>query len=106
MQEPGTCGTSLWREGSHMVCHAAGMDRIVSSLSSLMGAPVVDRTGQKGTYDLDLHYLPDERRIEADLGPVPSLEQAVQEVLGLKLEKGKATIDALFVDHLEKPTAN
>jgi len=106
MQEPGTCGTSLWREGSHMVCHAAGMDRIVSSLSSLMGAPVVDRTGQKGTYDLDLHYLPDERRIEADLGPVPSLEQAVQEVLGLKLEKGKAIIDALFVDHLEKPTAN
>ena len=89
-----------------MVCHAAGMDRIVSSLSSLMGAPVVDRTGQKGTYDLDLHYLPDERRIEPDLGPVPSLEQAVQEVLGLKLENGRATIDALFVDHLEKPTAN
>jgi len=105
-QSAGTCGTSLWREGSHLVWHAAGMDRIASSLSANLAAPVTDRTGLKGTYDFDLHFVPNERKIEPDLGPVPLLEQAVQEVLGLKLEKGKAKIDTLVVDHLEKPSAN
>jgi uncharacterized protein (TIGR03435 family) len=106
VQAPGTCGISLWREGSHMTCHAAGMGTIVSSVRSQLQAPIKDRTGLKDTYDFDLHFLPNERRLEPDLGPVPSFEQAIEEVLGLKLEKARTTIDVLVVDHLEKPSAN
>jgi len=43
-QPAGTCGTSLWREGAHLVCHAATMEKIVASVSSQLHAPV-DRHG-------------------------------------------------------------
>jgi uncharacterized protein (TIGR03435 family) len=45
-------------------------------------------------------YLPTSRA-----GP-PSLFTAVQEQLGLKLETGKAPIEMLVIDHIEKPSAN
>jgi uncharacterized protein (TIGR03435 family) len=103
---PDTCMTSLWHEGNHFVCRAAGMDKIVTNLSGLLRAPVVDRTGLTGTYDFDLLYIPDERRLKDDAPPGPTLEQAVQEDLGLKLEKGKGPVEVIVVDHLEKPSEN
>jgi uncharacterized protein (TIGR03435 family) len=31
---------------------------------------------------------------------------AVQELLGLKLERVKGTVDVILVDHVERPTEN
>jgi uncharacterized protein (TIGR03435 family) len=106
-QRAGTCGTSLWHDGAHTVCHAAPTDTIVATLSNVMRAPVVDRTGLTGTYDLHIRFIQEERRLKMDpedLGP--TLEQAVQEELGLKLEKGKGPVEVLVIDHMEKPTEN
>jgi uncharacterized protein (TIGR03435 family) len=36
----------------------------------------------------------------------PPLFEAIQEQLGLKLEPVKAPVDALVIDHVERPTAN
>jgi len=106
IQPPGTCSISLWREGSHLVCHAATIDKIVSSLSGQLRAPVVDRTGLTGTYDLNTRYIPDDRRLDADAEPGPSLAQALEDELGLKLEKGKGPIEVIVIDHIEKPSEN
>jgi uncharacterized protein (TIGR03435 family) len=103
---PGGCGISLWREGSHLICHAASMDKIVSSVSGQLRAPVVDSTGLTGTYDLNVHFLPDERKLDADAGPAPTLTDALREELGLRLEKGKALVEVLVIDHIEKPSQN
>jgi uncharacterized protein (TIGR03435 family) len=103
---PGTCGISLWNDGSHLVCHAAAMDKIVAAVGSQLRAPVVDRTGLTGTYDLHIRYIPDERRLDPKVPPGPTFAQALPEELGLRLEKGKGRVEVLVIDHMEKPSEN
>jgi uncharacterized protein (TIGR03435 family) len=64
--------------------------------------------GSPGTYDLNVLYVPDDRKVkaDADLGIGPSLPQAFLEQLGLKLEKGKGPVEVIVIDHIEKPSAN
>jgi uncharacterized protein (TIGR03435 family) len=107
---PGRCGTSLWHDGAHMVCHSAPMDAIVAELSGHMHAPIVDRTGLAGTYDFHVRFIPENARpgvYSSDPSdPGATLPQALQEDLGFKLEKGKGPIEVLVIDHMEKPTEN
>jgi uncharacterized protein (TIGR03435 family) len=105
-QREGACSTTQWRDGSHLTCHSASMDQIAAQVSATLGAPVADRTGLPGTYDLHIRYLSDERKLDADVEPGPSLQQALQEELELKLKKGMAPTEVLVIDHLEKPSEN
>ena len=105
-QPPGTCGVSLWREGAHWTCHAAGLDKIVATIAAMKRAPAVDRTQVKGTFDFDVLYIPDDRRVDPDAPPGPTFDQALQEELGLKLQKTKGSIEVMVIDHLEKPSEN
>ena len=105
-QAKGSCGTSLWKSRAHVVCHDATADQIAAEFGSLLKSPMVNRTELQGKYDLHITYLPEDRRLEADAPPGPSLEQAVQEELGLKLQKAKVAVDVLVVDHYERPSAN
>jgi uncharacterized protein (TIGR03435 family) len=104
-------------------------------LGNQLGTPVVDKTGLTGTYDYDLEFMPEPggtlgggglpplpppppgatpppsatARVDppADQGETPSLMTAVQEQLGLKLEKKKTSLDFVVIDHIEKvPTEN
>jgi uncharacterized protein (TIGR03435 family) len=83
-QPAGKCGTSLWLEGSHIVCHAADMATIASQFSGLLAAAVADQTSLTGTYDMNLLYVPDDRQLKPDAPPGPSLAEAIQGELGLK----------------------
>jgi uncharacterized protein (TIGR03435 family) len=84
-------------------------------LSRQTGRPVLDMTGLKGFYSFTLTYTPEDAPAAPgpDSGPVaesavgPSLLNALQEQLGLKLEARKAPVEILLVDHAEKvPTEN
>jgi uncharacterized protein (TIGR03435 family) len=92
---------------------------LVSMLSGTVGRSVVDRTGLTGTYDMYLKWTPDQlpprpsgmpadqplRVNGVDIDPNgPSIFTALQEQLGLKLESARGTIDALVIDHIERPT--
>ena len=73
--------------------------------------PVIDKTGLKGNYDLDL----DMNKIAAagaDSGP-PSISSvfqatvdAMEEQTGLKLARTKAPVEVLVIDHAERPSGN
>ena len=88
---------------------------LVSLLSGTVGRRVVDRTGLKGAYDIYLKWTRDFVRqrppgdtvringVEFDPGG-PSIFTALQEQLGLKLESERATIEALVIDHIERPS--
>src|SRR4051812_40738836 len=86
----GVCGTTLWTDGAHLVCHAVGMDKIIANVSNELKGRVADRTGLTGTYDLHLIYVQEQMRLKPDQQPGPSLERALQDDLGLTLKKGTA----------------
>ncbi|HEY6341446.1 MAG TPA: TIGR03435 family protein [Bryobacteraceae bacterium] len=62
---------------------------------------VVDKTGLTGKYDFDLEYLGPAFRDRTDVSG-PTLFDALEKQLGLRLEQKKATLDAVIVDHAEK----
>lgn len=72
------------------------------------GRPVIDKTGLTGKYDFTLVY--DVRRAGAPVTnqtPMPILEDALEQQLGLKLVDAKAVFDFVIVDQGEKvPTDN
>ena len=97
------------------------MQEIVKTLSFNLGRKVVDSTGLKGKYDLDMRWSvdyalsletrPDLRELIGELpdeGPhAPSLIHAVRDQLGLELTSKTGLGDIVVVDHLEKvPTGN
>lgn len=72
-----------------------------------MDRPLVDRTGLKGTFDFIIMFSvkpPDSQPQPNPSGP--SLPDALQEQLGLKLESRKEPVDVLVIDHLETPSEN
>jgi len=74
-----------------------------------MGAdrPVIDKTGFRGTFDVDLQYSPALPSTEGSADPsLPSFFTVLQEQLELKLEPAKGPVDVLVIDHIERPSAN
>jgi uncharacterized protein (TIGR03435 family) len=79
---------------------------------------VVDKTGIQGEYDIKLMYQwPGAAVVSptADTGPAaaigpdaaPTLENALQQQLGLKLEKSQQLVDFLVIDHIDRtPVGN
>lgn len=96
------------------------MDPLVRLLSEELGGPVTDATGLTGEYDIVLQFSGDglpgkianqphsnSGAGDAASEPVPNLSQALEQQLGLRLEKSKTMLDVLVVDHLEQtPTEN
>jgi uncharacterized protein (TIGR03435 family) len=78
---------------------------LADELSRRLERNVIDRTGLNGEYDFNLHWVPDDA--DPNSGPDGlSIFSAVQEQLGLKLESDKAPVDAIIIDHIEKPSPN
>ena len=77
------------------------LERITSMIGVQLGGPVTDSTNLKGKYDFTLSWASGERP-SGDDSPAPSLVEAVQEQLGLKIERKKGMVDVFVIDHLEK----
>lgn len=104
--------------GLNMPVGNASMKDFVGVLQAMvLDRPVVDQTGLDGKYDFTLKFTPDDSQFnghppalptkaEASVEPLPSLFDAVQQQLGLKLEAQKTAVDVIAVDHLEKPSGN
>jgi len=85
---------------------------ITDSLSSMLGRPVIDKTGITGSHNFQMEVpiedyprSPDAfAQAGASAGAV--IFGALERQLGLKLESGKAPVDVLVIDHIEKPSEN
>jgi uncharacterized protein (TIGR03435 family) len=82
-----------------------------------LGRPVIDSTGLTGLYNIMVVWTapPEQGRgtpaivpdHSQDMAVGPSLLDAAQRQLGLKLESKKAMIDVFIIDHIDKtPTEN
>jgi uncharacterized protein (TIGR03435 family) len=73
--------------------------------------PILDRTGLRGTFDLVLEWGPDS---PSDSTTSPdrdatqtNVQEALQDQLGLKLERQRAPVEVLLIDHIDRePTEN
>ena len=84
-----------------------GIAGLVSQLSGQLGAPVEDDTGLMGKYDIELQWASRRLSTESETDTGPDLFAAVQEQLGLKLEKKKGAGEVLVIDHVDRvPTEN
>ena len=90
-------------------------------LSSYLDRPVIDKTGLTGRFDIHLEFVPE---IPMPGGPVrlngvdvpasaipaessgPSIFNALRTQLGLGLSPGKSPVEAVIVDHVERPSGN
>jgi uncharacterized protein (TIGR03435 family) len=97
-------------QNTHYTGTGVSMDNVAAFLSSRMDMPVLNFTGLKGVYSLTLDWVPESRQAKDDASSLPagpSLFDAVQDQLGLRLERRKAPVEILIVDHAEKtPISN
>jgi uncharacterized protein (TIGR03435 family) len=88
---------------------------ILSFQPEIGGRTVADKTGLQGNYTYTLHWTPE--NLAANGGQSapgapspgssgPSLFEALQDQLGLKLELTKAPVDTVVIDYIEQPSAN
>ena len=98
-----------------LVGNAVMLSLFARLLSQRLDRPVIDRTHLNGRFDIQLNWTPDVGETSLDPGgnPLPpsdsggpSLFTAIQEQLGLKLERARAPVDLLIVERVEKPSAN
>jgi len=99
----------------------------IGSLAQIMDRPVMDLTEIKGTYNIDLEWVPDEREGVGILAKMKAMAEAastdphgdplgpngltlfgaLQEKLGLRLESRKSPVDIVVVDSVRQaPTEN
>ena len=108
MTMAGGPGRMLWTIGGET------MQEFAHTLSAWMDRYVIDRTGVTDTFNIRLEYAPDEHTPGPDKrGPArtefpepnaPSIFQALEQQLGLKLEPTKGPQTAIVIDHVERPT--
>ena len=94
-------GTAEWAGGFATVAITLP-EFCANFLSKRMAAPVVDKTGAAGVFEIDLRW-------EAPDGYAPGnpdMLRAMEQKLGLRLEKEKLPIVILIIDRIERPTGN
>ena len=79
------------------------MTGLAGMLVSPLDQPVVDETDLKGSYDIMLNFAP-MNSTDSDL---PSIFTAIEEQLGLRLEKRMVPVEMIVVDRVDRePTEN
>jgi uncharacterized protein (TIGR03435 family) len=98
------------RQGPHdpgallLDARRASIQLLAERLNRTLHAPVADRTGIAGEFDFQVEFY--SPSIIGNSDAVPSIFTALQEQLGLRLEAKKGSVEAVVVDHAEKPSGN
>jgi uncharacterized protein (TIGR03435 family) len=95
--------------GGALYIGAATMSQLADGIGSIVGRPVVDRTGIAGRYSFLLQYASPSRSATetAEVSNLPDVLTAIPEQLGLKLEAKKQQMEILVLDSaLHVPIAN
>jgi len=114
---PGAITMRMSPESQTLTAQAVSIATLVRQFRAYLDRPIVDKTELAGKYDFTLTWSPDNQALP---GNVPSgqptlalpdpggatLFTAIQEQRGLKLESGKAPIEIIVIDHVERPSEN
>lgn len=95
---------SLLSPPGRVVGAGATIDMLAAAIASQFDRVLVDRTGLTGWFDLELDYAAGLATAEAG-GAVPIMT-ALQEQLGIRVEPGRAEVDVVVIDAIERPAKN
>jgi uncharacterized protein (TIGR03435 family) len=97
------CDLSRFPQKTRLSCRHGSLDHLAEALSGQMDSIVVDESGAKATYTFTLEWSPD---LNVD-GATTSIFTALNEQLGLRLERRRVPVSVLVVDSISKtPTDN
>ena len=111
---PGLAYCGIDRAPGRSTGRSMPMRLLADTLSSRVGRKVIDETGLAGEWDWDLEWspAPSEPVTPGEITAVPapsdgpSIFAAVQEQLGLRLESGRALLEVLIIESVERPSPN
>ena len=89
-----------------MTAGAAPLTPLLGMLAQALGRPVLDKTGLVGRFDIDFKAAPPNALPNGPLADLPPISTALEDQLGLKLERGRGPVEVLVIDRLEMPTEN
>jgi uncharacterized protein (TIGR03435 family) len=85
------------------------LSTLISYLGRILQQPIVDETGLAGIFDFHLAYAASHppEHVEASAlpeasEPAPTIVQAVEKQLGLRMERRRVPVDILVIDHIER----
>ena len=81
------------------------IESITRSIARVLKRDVDNQTGMDGQWDFTLHWASGAGGRSSDVD-VPDIFGAVQEQLGLKLERSRGSADVLIIDAVHEPTEN
>jgi uncharacterized protein (TIGR03435 family) len=83
--------------------HGRSVESFAHLLQLPLGEPVVNQTGLAGSFDIDLQFAP----TDGGESSLPSIFAALEEQLGLRLEKATVPVETYVIDHVDRvPTPN
>jgi len=93
------------RGGTVAAGACASLASIANSVGNRLQALVIDKTGLAGQYRYDIYFGPDLTPQDAAVNPnLPSFVGALEEQLGLKLERTRGLVDVVVIDSASMPT--
>jgi uncharacterized protein (TIGR03435 family) len=88
----------------HIIGSSTPMPQLALLLSTFERQMILDRTGLTGRYQINLEYLTEAPGAVADQSK-PTLQSALQEQLGLRLESRREPLDAIVVESAQQTPA-
>jgi uncharacterized protein (TIGR03435 family) len=105
-------GFRLVFQGAHLPGRNASIGQLAFVLQAqVLDRPVLDRTGLTANFDFDLSWMPNENQFGGRGAAIPAdpespdIFTAVQDQLGLKLERQKGPVDVLMIEQAERPSS-
>ena len=92
--------------GGEFLAGGITMETLARNLGSRAGRIIIDRTGLAGYYQLTLEYSPPGDASAANADDAPSLFTALREQLGLRLQAGRAPVQALEIERIARPATD
>lgn len=83
----------------------ASIAQLATELQRVLKEPIWDRTGLTGMYNFEFLCASEDLASDVSVA-APSLRTALQETLGLRLEKQKGLLETLAVDEIHEPSEN
>jgi uncharacterized protein (TIGR03435 family) len=114
-------GAFISAPGAHVLGHAVSMPDLAKFLRQFAGRIVVDKSGRSDVFDVDLKFAPNTALSTTANPPAPpqsipplpgeasqgaSLQDALEETLGIKMEAVRMPLEVLVIENVERPSAN